>query len=301
MSLYEITTMIISGATLIATIVGIAISFLLYRLNDKHRKEERKLKNEQLAKAFIIDNNDISDYIQLCIVASALNCDKKHHRTLYNEFNKLSDEVQKEVIKQCNYEIGLIKGTEWVSKSINYVNKFLNDINLGNDRNNYLYDDGKYIHYAIRNYPEKEYDDRRYSKKYQNPFPSKRVGFEGDNLVEYLIDFDTYCGDYMFFVIRSTRKDFIIYKSEKIAPKPIKYLEAVENLLSGSTTDEDVCYWVLDFVDFFSIYIINTMSSGYPNDYMSDAEIKTFEDKYYEVMLSLYLLHKLVIVKERLN
>lgn len=298
MSAYEITTIIISGATLIATI---AISIVLYCLNNNHREKEERLRNEQLAKAFIIDNNDISNYIPLCIVASELNRHKKHHRALFNEFNKLSDEVQKEVMKQCNYEIDLIKGTEWVSKSINYVNKFLNDNNLGNDSNNYLYDDGKYIHYAIRNYPEKEYDDRRYSKKYQNPFPSKRVGFEGDNPVEYLIDFDTYCDDYMFLVIRSIRKDFIIYKSEKIAPKPIKYLEAVENLLSGSTTDEDVCYWVLDFVDFFSINIINTMSSGYPNDYMSDAEIKTFEDKYYEVMLSLYLLHKLVIVKEGLN
>lgn len=31
---------------------------------------------------------------------------------------------------------------------------------------------------------------------------------------------------------------------------------------------------------------------------MSDYEIETYEDKYYEVMLSLYLLYKLVICKE---
>lgn len=298
MSKYEITTIVLQALTLVATI---AISFVIYFLNNKHKKEEYYRQNEQLAKAFIIDNNDISDYIPLCIVASVLNRHKKHHRTLYNEFNKLSDDVQKEVIKQCNYEIDLIKGTDWVNKGIDYVNKFLNDNNLGNESNNYLYGSGKYLHYAIKYCPEKEYDARIYNKKYRNPFPSKKIGFEENNPVEYLIDFDTYCDDYMFFVIRSTRKDFIIYKSEKIAPKPIKYLEAVENLLSGSTTDEDVCYWVLDFVNFFSIYIINTMSSGYPNDYMSDAEIKTFEDKYYEVMLSLYLLHKLVIVKEGIN
>lgn len=294
MSAYEITTIIISGATLIATI---AISVVLYCLNNKHKEEEEKLRNEQLAKAFIIDNNDIYDYIPLCIVASALNRHKKHHRALFNEFNKLSDEVQKEVIKQCNYEIDLIKETEWVSKSINYVNKFLNDNNLGNASNNYLYDDGKYLHYAIRYFSEKEYDDKIYNKKYRNPFPSKKVGFEGNNAVEYLIDFDTYCDDYMFYVIRSTRKDFIIYKSEKIAPRPIKYLEAVENLLSVNTTNEDVCYWVLDFVNFFSIYIIK----GYPSEYKSDARIETYEDKYYEVMLSLYLLYKLVIAKEEFN
>lgn len=294
MSVYEITTIIISSATLIATI---AISVVLYCLNNKHRKEEEILKNKQLAKAFIIDNNDISDYVPLCIVASALNRHKKHHRALFNEFNKLSDEVQKEVIKQCNYEIDLIKETEWVSKSINYVNKFLNDNNLGNASNNYLYDDGKYLHYAIRYFSEKEYDDKIYNKKYRNPFPSKKVGFEGNNAVEYLIDFDTYCDDYMFYVIRSTRKDFIIYKSEKIAPRPIKYLEAVENLLSANTTNEDVCYWVLDFVNFFSIYIIK----GYPSEYKSDARIETYEDKYYEVMLSLYLLYKLVIAKEEFN
>ena len=253
MSAYEITTIIISGATLIATI---AISVVLYCLNNRHREEEKKLRNEQLAKAFIIDNNDIYDYIPLCIVASALNRHKKHHRPLYNEFNKLSDDVQKEVLKQCNYEIDLIKETEWVNKSINYVNKYLNDNNLGNERNNYLYDGGKYLHYAIKNYPEKEYDDRRCIKKYNNPFPSKKNGFEGDRCVVFLIDFDTYCEDYMFYVIRSTRKDFIIYKSEKIAPRPIKYLEVVENLPSVNTTNEDVCYWVLDFVNFFQFILL---------------------------------------------
>ena len=164
MSNYEIITIIISSLTLIATI---AISVVLNYLNNKHRKEEVKLKNEQLAMAFIIDNNDIYDYIPLCIMASVLNRHKKHHRLLYNDFNKLSNEVQKEVLKQCNYEIDLIKETEWVSKSINYVNKFLNDNNLGNDSNNYLYDDGKYLHYAIRYFSEKEYDDKRYNKKYR--------------------------------------------------------------------------------------------------------------------------------------
>ena len=294
MSKYEITTIVLQALTLIATV---AISIVLYYLNNKHKEEDKRLKDEQLAKAFIIDNNDISDYIPLCIIASALNRHKKHHRALFNEFNKLSDEVQKEVLKQCNYEIDLIKGNEWVSKSINYVNKFLNDNNLGNERNNYLYDDGKYLHYAIRYFSEKEYDDKRYNKKYRNPFPNNKIGFEGNNPVEYLIDFDTYCEDFMFYVIRSTRKDFIIFKSEKIAPRPIKYLEAVENLPSVNTTNEDVCYWVLDFVNFFSIYIIKS----YPSEYKSDARIETYEDKYYEVMLSLYLLYKLVIAKEELN
>lgn len=293
MNISEFITIVLQVLTLVATI---AISFVIYFLNNKHKKEEYHRQNEQLAKAFIIDNSDISDYILLCIVASALNRHKKHHRTLYNEFNKLSDDVQKEVIKQCNYEIDLIKGTDWVSESIDYVNKFLNDNNLGNESNNYLYGGGKYLHYAIKYCPEKEYDDRRCSEKYKNPFPSKRVGFDGNDPVEYLIDFDTYCDDYMFYVIRSTRKDFLIYKSEKIAPKPIKYLEVVENLSSTNTTNEDVCYWVLDFVNFFSIYIINTtIKKGYPNEYKSDYEIETYEDKYYEVMLSLYLLYKLVI------
>ena len=296
MSNYEIITIIISSLTLIATI---AISVVLNYLNNKHRKEEVKLKNEQLAMAFIIDNNDIYDYIPLCIMASALNRHKKHHRLLYNDFNKLSNEVQKEVLKQCNYEIDLIKETEWVSKSINYVNKFLNDNNLGNDSNNYLYDDGKYLHYAIRYFSEKEYDDKRYNKNYRNPFPNKKNGFEGNNSVEYLIDFDTYCEDYMFYAIRSTREDFVIYKSEKFAPKPIKYLEEVENLFYAK--NEDLCYWVLDFVNYFSIYIISTMSSGYPNEYMSDAKIDTYEDKYYEVMISLYLLYELVICKNKVK
>lgn len=91
----------------------------------------------------------------------------------------------------------------------------------------------------------------------------------------------------------SKREDAKIYKMT--TEKPIDYLEIVQNLSYAS--NEDVCYWMLDYVNFFSIYIINTMSSGYPNEYMSDAEINTYEDKYYDVMLSLYLLYKLVIVK----
>ena len=43
MSAYEITTIIISGATLIATI---AISIVLYCLNNNHREKEERLRNE---------------------------------------------------------------------------------------------------------------------------------------------------------------------------------------------------------------------------------------------------------------
>lgn len=294
MNNYEVITIVLQALTLIATI---AISVVLYLLNNKQKEKENRLKNEQLAKAFIIDNSDINDYIPICIIASALNRHKNHHRELYNKFNKLSDDVQKEVIKQCNYDIDLIKGTEWVAKSIDYVNKFLNDNDLGNGCNNYLYDNGKYLHYAIRQYADKEYDGRCYNKKYKNPFPSKKIGFQGDKCLEYLIDFDNYCDDYMLYVKRSIREDFKIYKSERIAPKPIKYLEIVENL--PCVTNEEVCYWVLDFVNFFSIYIINTMSSGYPSEYISDAKIETYEDKYYDVMISLYLLYALIICKTK--
>ena len=39
------------------------------------------------------------------------------------------------------------------------------------------------------------------------------------------------------------------------------------------------------------------MPSGYPSEYMSDAKIETYEDKYYDVMISLYLLYALIICK----
>ena len=293
MSSYEIATIILSSLTLIATI---AISVVLYQLNNMQKNEEKAIQNEQLAKAFIIDNNDVSDYIPICIIASALNRHKNHHRQLYNKFNKLSDEVQKEVIKQCNYDIDIVKGDDWVSKSIDYVNKYLNDNNLGNGSNNYLYDNGKYLHFAIRNYSSKEYDDKRCYKKYKNPFPSKKTVFDANNnFVEYLEDFDGYCEEYMYYVVKSKRKDFKIFKDANIAPKPIEYLEQVEHL--PYAPNEEVCYWMLDFVNFYAIYIINTSTSGYPSEYLSDAEIETYEDKYYEVMLSLYLLYKLVISK----
>lgn len=293
MSIYEITTIILSALTLLATI---AISFVIYYLDNKRKDEERKRQNEQLAKAFIIDNNSINDYVPLCVMASTLNRHKKHIRSLYNEFNKLSNEVQIEVIKQCNYNIDLIRENEWVSESIEYVNKFINDNDLGNGRNNYLYDNGKYLHYAIKECAEKKYDDKRYEKKYQNPFPSKKIGFdENHNCLEYLIDFDTYCEEYMRYTSNEARIESKLYK--KTTPKPIVYLENIENLISGKTSNEEVCYWVLDFVEFFTIYIINTTTNGYPDEYVCDAQIETFEDKYYDVMIALYNLYNKFIKK----
>lgn len=292
MSLNNIVTILIPTLTLIIAITNL----IAYYFDSKKREEEKKKQVDQLARAFIIDNNNIKDYVPICVIASALNGHKNHHRKLYNEFNKLSDEVQKEVIKQCNYNIDLVKENNWVSKSIKYVNNFLNDNDLGNGRNNYLYDDGKYLHYAIKDYFDREYDDRKNIKKYRNPFPSKKTGFdENNNFVEYLEDFDSYCEEYMYYVIRSTREDFKIFKNKNIAPRPIEYLEMTEDLFNAS--NEEVSYWVLDFVNYFAIYIINTSKGGYPNKYLNDAKIETYEDKYYETMLNLYLLYKIIIIK----
>ena len=57
--------------------------------------------------------------------------------------------MQKDAIKLYDYELDFIKDTKWVGKSINYVNKSLNDNDLGNDIDNYLYDDGKHKYKSI--------------------------------------------------------------------------------------------------------------------------------------------------------
>lgn len=101
---FDIAQIIIGVLSLAATI---AVSVSIYCLQSRHEKEVRKLEENrrndaiiEAAKVFIIDNQDEIYYLPLCVIAASVNKYKMHHRSIYTRFNKCSDEVQKEILRQ---------------------------------------------------------------------------------------------------------------------------------------------------------------------------------------------------------
>ena len=106
---YEIVSLIISILSLIAS--GL-ISFAVFYMGKKVENKRYRADIEYQARKFIIDHgdNDIL-YLPYCIIASGVNRHHKHLRQIYNDFDALPNDVQKEVLKQAgyDYQIGLTK------------------------------------------------------------------------------------------------------------------------------------------------------------------------------------------------
>lgn len=147
MSPFEIVSTIFTILSFLAT-VGIA--FLIYFLE---RNNERKRANREIqleAKKFIQDNAEERDFLHWATIAAGCLPLNKYIRKIYNEFSLLSKDVQKEVIKQLDFEVSLIDGDEWVAKKIILVRLAMKELKLyrGDEGENYLYDNAKYFHRA---------------------------------------------------------------------------------------------------------------------------------------------------------
>lgn len=94
---YEITTLIISVLSLFAS--GF-VSFAIFYMGKKSDDKRYKADIEYQARKFIINHgdNDIL-YLPYCVIASGVNRHHKHIRQIYNDFDALPNDVQKEVLR----------------------------------------------------------------------------------------------------------------------------------------------------------------------------------------------------------
>ena len=273
---YEIVSLIISTLSLIATI---AISFVVYSLGKKSDEKRLLNENKQKAREFIIDHESEIAFIPLCLIASNLNRHHKHHRQIYNDFNKLDDEIQKEVLKQLNYELEITQDTKWVDSGIDIVRKFISENKLS-ESSDFLYDGAKYFHRAFNNYSELEYNSREtYVKKYKDFFGWEVFNFSNNKSEKGLLTFSSYFEAYMVKVINEKNE---LYKD---SVPPITYLIMSENL--HSCEEENVCFWIMEMVNVISAYLINTTNKEWILN-TGDAFPETFEDRYYDVLTNLY-------------
>lgn len=273
-------SLIFGTGSLIIAILALAISIHSFRNTELISIQ----KLEEDANKFIKDNNEEIQYLPLCLIANSYDNHHKFERKIYNEFNVLNRELQKEVLKQMCYEdYDVIIGKGWISKSLNLVKKFIQDNDLGRDL---LYENAKYFHRSI-NYASFDFDGRT-ETEYIMPdlfgWNTKPLGKGRKKKVEKIC-FDSYLTSYL----EAKAKNDVLYQSNK-DKKPIDVLAAVINFSSAS--EDCVCCWMMQMVLSVAITMIYKQI-GIENEEVvllsrGDATAQTFEDRYLEVLMELY-------------
>lgn len=286
MSCYEIITLIISILSLIASGV---ISFAIFYMGKRTDKKRYQLDVEYRARKFIIDQGDDEiQYLPYCVIASGVNRHHKHIRKIYNDFDALPDDVQKEVLKQAGYDYSLIKDTSWIDSGLKQIENFAEKYDFGDP---FLYDGAKYFHRAFSdhssaltsNYHELE------------PLFEDKLGWNSPETIKIVqankLSFSLYLESYyQAFVLNDKR----LNKNDAI--KPLDYLNAIKNF--HNCDEEELCFWMMESVCELSTLVLRTRYGGFLNGVYINGEIssgdalsETFEDKYYESLMSLYTLY----------
>ena len=281
MSLVDKIQIILGGLSIVTTIL---VAFIIYWLQVRQEKQRKRIgekqeyrKLEENSKLFLLDNEAEQDYLPWCFFAANIHRLKKHHRKIYTSFCRCSEELQNEILKQAGFEINPIKGREWVNECLEELKKDIEKYNLGR---NYLYDGAKYFHRSYERYRDLKWDNtpRLFEPIYENNQFSKT--FRIDKL-----DIGSYIDEYFCYL---TNKGNDLIENEPVPP--IDYVWSSKNLTNAD--EELVCMWMMELIQNIAIIIgnkdkdkedINEKILGY-----TDAEAETFEDKYYEVLHSLY-------------
>lgn len=288
---YEITTLIINILSLFAS--GL-VSFAIFYMSKKSDNKRYKADVEYQARKFIIDhgNNDIL-YLPYCVIASGVNRHHKHIRQIYNDFNALPNDVQKEVLKQAGYDYQLIESSNWIDEGIKEIIDFAEKYDFGDT---FLYERAKYFHKAFSDH----------SSVLACKYDKSELLFE-DILGWYSPDKITITQSifgplpdklYFSLYLESYYRAFVLNdksfnKSDAI--KPLYYLNQIKNL--DDLYGEEFYFWIIEIVRELSTLVLRTRHGGFLDDiYINgeisrgDADPETFEDKYYEALMHLYTL-----------
>ena len=93
-------------------VVTTVLTIKIYRLERSHEKEREQMEVKaqekaiaEAARVFLIDNEDEIEYLPLSAIAKTLKLKRKHHRAITTKFLRCSEEVQKEILKQANFQL----------------------------------------------------------------------------------------------------------------------------------------------------------------------------------------------------
>ncbi len=278
MTLADIVQIIIGALSLVATI---AVSFLIYWLQTRHEREIEQIEAKRIRKeleekahVFLSENNSERDYLPLCVMASTLHRHDAHTRQIYTNFCRCPVELQNEILRQAEFDMTVPSDTAWVNSRMNCL---IGDIEKHKLGRNYLYDGAKYFHRGYEYYREETWEELRYRKDFQR-IATEITFFPKGN--QSLLD---YIDEYFRFLYSENKP--ILYNPNPIPP--LDYMWNAFNL--GSAEEKEVCRWIIEAVSDVLIICHNRKNGhGKIHEISTDAEIETFEDKYYDTLLWLY-------------
>ena len=228
------------------------------------------------SKLFLIDNEAERDYLPWCVIAANIHRLAKHTREIYNSFCRCPEELRNEILKQAGFEMESIKGQTWVNNCIEALEKDIQKYNLGRD---YLYDGAKYFHRSYERYRNLKWNS---TPQVFEPICKDnhfRISFGMDKL-----DIGSYINEYFYCFID---KRIDLKEGEPITP--IDFVWNSQNL--AYTNEETVCMWMMELIQNIAIIIHNRSGvekiNGGILEY-TDAQVETYEDKYYATLQALY-------------
>lgn len=266
----------------------IFVSFRIYRLQKRHEQEiemmeenEQKRKLEEEAHRFLIDNAEEIDYLPWCVIASNLSRHQKHTRKIYTNFCKCSIELQNEIMRVEQYNIRTIDDINWIDKAIESLRNDIKKFQLA--QRDYLYDNAKYFHRAFEHYKEKKWERTPRIFEPVNKFKQfSKICFTDGKL-----NIGNYINEYLNLYI--DKSDLCIGK-----PKPpFDYVWQDQKLSSIDTDEEIVCWWIMDLVFYtvMNLYNHDIYDSKILINDITDAQVNTFEDRYFQTMFVLYCIY----------
>lgn len=272
----EIWSFLVDVSSLIVTTV---LTIKIYRLERSHEKEREQMEVEarkkavvEMARVFLIDNEDEIEYLPLSVIAKSLNLKRKHHRAITTKFLRCSEEVQKEILKQVNFQ-PIEVSKEQVSTVLKLLRDDIKTYCFGRD---VLYDGAKYFHRSMERYSDKEIET-------VNPYifeDIKRTHFyQGDSLK--LLKDTSYNGTlygYMYDYIHSAD----LGKSKWLLQPPIDMVLSQCDL--AGCPEEIMTFWMMRIViDCCRVFAESE------EDFIFDEDlIETQEDMYYYAVMVLY-------------
>lgn len=272
----EIWSFLVDVSSLIVTTV---LTIKIYRLERSHEKEREQMEVEarkkavvETARVFLIDNEDEIEYLPLSVIAKSLNLKRKHHRAITTKFLRCSEEVQKEILKQVNFQ-PIEVSKEQVSTVLKLLRDDIKTYCFGRD---VLYDGAKYFHRAMERYSDKEIET-------VNPYifeDIKRTHFyQGDSLK--LLKDTSYNGTlygYMYDYIHSAD----LGKSKWLLQPPIDMVLSQCDL--AGCPEEIMTFWMMRIViDCCRVFAESEEDFAFDEDL-----IETQEDMYYYAVMVLY-------------
>ena len=279
--------LVVGTATTIISILALYVS-IISLMKSEESKKQKKIED---AKLFIHDHNDEIDYLPYCVYASCYDRHGHHTRKIYDDFCRLSDEMQKEVLMQANYDIPLIQEKTWIYQKINLIDKFAKEYGFGNT---FLYDSGKHFLNGYKTketpYIEEHIEELRDVFGMYN-FSTRIFNKRGVTIDQY---FESY--GYRKFRDPKWLKRYNNY----VAPGDV-LIELKELRDPEKTSSDVVAFWMCHEIEDLYYIIEEYFYGEAPKGIIqNDAQPEYFEDKFYEILNLLYCMddyskYKLII------